>query len=181
MSLFASSISLQETQALPRVYLVAESLLSGPQHRIALPRAALGTVALTALTPLPRVGPSAGRDPRHNQVFTEGQRSARMAPSEKERAPSHLGCRPPCRRLCRWAIDTDATCAESRGPALGKAVDHGLPRLTGLCRELGGAVGTVHLFAGGPPSAQVPMPRAPLGSRQRSNSFFIFGLSFFIC
>jgi hypothetical protein len=118
-------------------------------------------------------------DPQHNQVFVEGQRSARMAPSEKERAPSHLGCRPLCWRLCRWAVGTDATCAESRGPALGKAVDHGLPRLTGLGRELGGAVGRVHLFADGPPSAHVPMPRAPLGSRQRSNSFFIFGLSFF--
>jgi hypothetical protein len=50
--------------------------------------------------------------------------------------------------------------------------------LTNICRELGGAVGKVHLFADGPPSAQVPMPKAPLSSWQRSNSFFIFGLSF---
>jgi hypothetical protein len=124
---------------LPRVYLFAERFLSGPRHRIALPRAALGTAALTALPLLPRLGPSAGRDPRHNQVFAEGQHSARKAPSEKERAPSHLACRPLCRRLCHWAVGKDATCAESCGPVLGKAVDHSLP-LTGLCRELVGAV-----------------------------------------
>jgi hypothetical protein len=85
----------------------------------ALPRAfyrALGTSVLTALHPLPRVGPSAGRDPRHNHVFAESQPSARCAPSEKERAPSHLGCRPLCRRLRREAVGTDATCAE--GPLL---------------------------------------------------------------
>jgi hypothetical protein len=87
--------SLQETQALPRVYGFAEGFLSGPRQRKSLPSTALGTTILTTLQPLPRVGPSAGWDPRHNQVFAEGQRSARRAPSEKERAPSHyLGCCP---------------------------------------------------------------------------------------
>jgi hypothetical protein len=91
--------SLQETQALPRVYDFAEGFLSGPRQRKSLPRATLGTAILTTLQPLSRVGPSAGWDLQHNQVFAEGQRSARSAPSEKERAPSHLGCRPLCRRL----------------------------------------------------------------------------------
>jgi hypothetical protein len=62
---------LQETQALPRVPDFAEGFLSGPRQRKSLRRAALGTAALTALHPLPRVGPSAGLDPRHNQVFAE--------------------------------------------------------------------------------------------------------------
>jgi hypothetical protein len=100
-------ITLQETQALPRVPGFAEGFLSGP-----LPSAALGTAVLTALRPLPRVGPSAGRDPRQNHLFAESEPSARSAPSEKERAPSHLGCRPLCRRLHREAVGTDATCAE---------------------------------------------------------------------
>jgi hypothetical protein len=88
---------LQETQALPRVSGFAEGFLSGPRQRISLPSAALGTEELTALNPLPTVGPSAGRDPRQNHLFAESQPSARSAPSEKERAPSHLGCRPLCR------------------------------------------------------------------------------------
>jgi hypothetical protein len=56
--------------------------------------------------------------------------------------------------------------AEGRRSALGKDVDHGLPRLTGHCRELNGAVDKVHFSADGQPSASI-------------NSFFIFGLSFF--
>jgi hypothetical protein len=132
------------------------------------------------LQPLPSVGPSAGWDPRQNQVFAEGQLLARATPSEKELAPSHLSCHPLCRRLCRWAVGKDTTCAESRDPALGKDIDHTLPRLTGHCREMGGAVSRVHLFAHGQPSAQVPMPRAPLGSRHNINSFFYFWVEFFL-
>jgi hypothetical protein len=40
------------------------------------------------------------------------------------------------------------TCAERRGPTLGKDVDPGLPRSTGLCREPAG-IGT-GTFAEGP-------------------------------
>jgi hypothetical protein len=63
--------AIQETQALPRVLGFAEGFLLGPWQRKSLPKAALGTTVLTALHPLPRVGPSAGREPRHNQVFAE--------------------------------------------------------------------------------------------------------------
>jgi hypothetical protein len=84
-----------------------------------------------------------------------------------------------CRRPDREAVGTDATCVERRDQALGKGVDQGLPRLTVLCREPAGAVGRAHLCADGPPSAQAPLPRAPPGSRQRSN-FFIFGVCFFL-
>jgi hypothetical protein len=111
-----SKMSLQETQALPRVPGFAEGFLSGPRKRKSLLRAVLGTAALTALHPLPRVKPSAGLDPRHNQVFAESQPSARCALSEKERALSHLGCRPLCRRLHREAVGTNAICAESPLP-----------------------------------------------------------------
>jgi hypothetical protein len=97
--------SLQETQALPIVSGFAEGFLSG------LPSVALGTGVLTALNPLPTDGPSVGRDPRQNHLFVESQPSARSAPSE-ERAPSHLGCRPLCRRLRREAVGIDATCVE---------------------------------------------------------------------
>jgi hypothetical protein len=140
----------------------------------ALPRAfyrALGTSVLTALHPLPRVGPSAGRDPRHNHVFAESQPSARCAPSEKERERSHLGCRPLCRRLRREAVGTDATCAESplqgsrqRRWPLFNPVDWALPRAswgrrqrTRLCRR--------------PTLGTGPLSRAQPGSRQRSNFF----------
>jgi hypothetical protein len=61
-------LSLQETQALPRVPGFVEGFLSGPRERKSLPRAALSTAVLTALHPLPRVGPSAGWDP-HNQAL----------------------------------------------------------------------------------------------------------------
>jgi hypothetical protein len=142
--------SRQEIRAFPRVSDFTEGFLSDPWQRKSLPSAALGTTILTALQPLPRVGPSARWDPRHNQIFAEGQRSARSAPSEKERAPSHLDCRPLCRWLCREAVGTDATCAERRGPPLGKGVDPGLPRLTVLCREPPVAVGSVHICADGP-------------------------------
>jgi hypothetical protein len=74
--------------------------------------------------------------------------------------------------LCRWpdreAVGTDATRVERRGPALGKGVDPGLPRLTVLCREPPVAVESAHLCADGPRSAQ-----------DQRRSFFIFGLSFF--
>jgi hypothetical protein len=63
-------------------------------------------------------------------------------------------------------------------PALGKGVDPGLPRLTGLCREPAAAVGRAHVCADGPPSAQAPSPRAPPGSRQRS-IFFSFWVEVF--
>jgi hypothetical protein len=56
-------------------------------------------------------------------------------------------------------------------PALGKGVDPGLTRLTGLCRDPAGAIGRVHVCADSPPSTQAPLPRAPPGSRQRSNFF----------
>jgi hypothetical protein len=46
-------------------------------------------------------------------------------------------------------------------PALGKGVDQGLRRLTGLCLEPAGAVGRASACADGPPSAQSPLPRAP--------------------
>jgi hypothetical protein len=171
--------SLPETQDLSRVYVFAEGFLSGPRHNKSLPRAALGTAILTALPPLPRVGPLAGWDPRHNQVFSEGQRSTWNAPSEKERVPSHLGCRPLCWRLCRWAVGTDSTCAESCDPTLGKAVDHGLPRLTGLLpRVASGRRQSTPLCRRPTLGTGTPMPRAPLGSRQRSSFLFIFGLSF---
>jgi hypothetical protein len=141
--------SLQETQALPRVPGFAEGFLSGPRQRKSLPRAALGTAVLTRLHPLPRVGPSAGWDPRHNQIFAECQPSARCAPLEKEGAPSHLGCRPLCRRLRREAVGTNATCAECPLPSYGQRrwpgftpVDWPLPRSswgrrqsTRLCRR----------------------------------------------
>jgi hypothetical protein len=55
--------------------------------------------------------------------------------------------------------------------ALSKGVDPGLPRLTRLCREPAGAFGRAHVCADGPLSAHAPLPRAPLGSRQRSNFF----------
>jgi hypothetical protein len=107
---------LQETQALPRVSGrvsgFAEGFLSGPRQRNSLPSAALGTEVLTALNPLLTVGPSAGWGARRNHLFAESQHSARSAPSEKERAPSHLGCHPLCRRPRREAVGTDATCAE---------------------------------------------------------------------
>jgi hypothetical protein len=48
--------SLQETQALPMVFVFAEGFFSGPQHRKSLPRAALGNQKFTALPPLPRSG-----------------------------------------------------------------------------------------------------------------------------
>jgi hypothetical protein len=56
-------------------------------------------------------------------------------------------------------------------PTLGKGVDPGLTRLTSLCREPAGAIARVHVCADDPPSAQAPLPRAPPGSRQRSNFF----------
>jgi hypothetical protein len=120
--------SRQEIRAFPRVSDFTEGFLSDPWQRKSLPSAALGTTILTALQPLPRVGPSARWDPRHNQIFAEGQRSARSAPS----------------------VGTDATCAERHGPPLGKGVDPGLPRLTVLCREPPVAVGSVHICADGP-------------------------------
>jgi hypothetical protein len=167
--------ALQETQALPRVPGFAEDFLSGPRQKKSLSSAALGTSILTALEPLSRVEPSAGWDLRHNQIFAEGQPSARSASSEKGRASSHLGCRP----LTVWRPQMRPV-PSTPSPTLGKGVDQGLPRLTGLCREPAGAVGRAHVCADGPPSAQEPLPRAPPGSRQRSN-FFIFGLSFFLC
>jgi hypothetical protein len=54
-------------------------------------------------------------------------------------------------------------------PALGKGVDQGLPRFASLCREPAGAIGRAHVCADGPLSAHAPLPRAPPGSRQRSN------------
>jgi hypothetical protein len=146
---------------------LCRGLFIEPSAKKILPSAALSTAILTALQPLPRVGPSAGWDHRHNQVFAEGQPSARSAPSEKERALSHLGCRPLCQRLCRRAVGTNAICAERPSPALGKGIEQGLPRLTGLCREPAGAIGRAHVCADGPPSAHAPLPRAPPGSRQR--------------
>jgi hypothetical protein len=134
-----SKVSLQETQPLPRVPGFAEGFLSGPrQRRKCLPRAALGTAVLTTLHHLPRVGPSAGCDSWHNHVFAERQPSARSAPSEKERAPSHLGCRPLCRRPCAdgSAVRPSAQMQpvpSAPSPALGKGVDPGLTRLTSLC------------------------------------------------
>jgi hypothetical protein len=62
--------------------------------------------------------------------------------------------------------------------ALGKGIDQGLPQLTGLCLEPAGAVGRAHVCADGPPSTQAPLPRAPPGSRQRSN-FFGFWVEIF--
>jgi hypothetical protein len=59
--------------------------------------------------------------------------------------------------------------------ALGKGIDKGLPRLTGHCREPAWAIGRAHVCADGPPSAQAPLPRAPPGSRQRSNFFWFLG------
>jgi hypothetical protein len=56
-------------------------------------------------------------------------------------------------------------------PALGKGVDQGLTRLTGLCRKPAGAVDRAHVCADGPRSAHAPLPRAPPSSRQRSNFF----------
>jgi hypothetical protein len=103
----------------------AEGFLTGPRHR-----RTHGTKSFAD-----------GRDPRQNHLFAESQPSARIAPSEKERAPSHLGCRPLCRRLRREAVGTDATCAESPSKVLGKGVDPRLTRLTGLCQEPAGAVG----------------------------------------
>jgi hypothetical protein len=50
-------LTLQETQALPRVPGFAEGFLSGPRQRKSLSRAALDTTVFTALHPLPRVGP----------------------------------------------------------------------------------------------------------------------------
>jgi hypothetical protein len=61
----------QETRALPRVPGFVEGFLSDPRQRKSLSSAALRTEVLTALHPLPRVGPSAGRDPRHNHLFAE--------------------------------------------------------------------------------------------------------------
>jgi hypothetical protein len=95
---------------------LCRGLFIGPRQRKSLSSAALGTTILTTLQHLSRVGPSAGWDPRHNQDFAEGQPSARSVPSEKKRAPSHLGCRPLCRRLYCRAVGTDATCAESLLP-----------------------------------------------------------------
>jgi hypothetical protein len=84
-----------------------------------------------------------------------------------------------CRRPDREAVSTDATCAEGRWPALGKGVDPGSPRLTGLCREPAGAVGSAHVCADGPPLAHAPLPRAPQRARQRSNFFQFLGWAFF--
>jgi hypothetical protein len=63
-------------------------------------------------------------------------------------------------------------------PALGKGIVPGLPRLTGLCREPAGAIRRAHICANGPLSAHAPLPRAPPGSRQRSN-FFSFWVELF--
>jgi hypothetical protein len=56
-------------------------------------------------------------------------------------------------------------------PALGKDVDQGLTWLTRLCRKPAGAVARAHVCVDGPRSAHAPLPRAPPGSRQRSNFF----------
>jgi hypothetical protein len=165
---------------LPRVPGFAEGFLSGPRQRKSLPRAALGIAVLTALHPLSRVGPSAGRDPRHNNVFVESQPSTGSAPSEKERrhiwAAVHYADGPAVRPSAQMLPVPRAP-----SPALGKGVDPGLTRLTGLCREPAGAVGRAHVCADGPRSAHAPLPRAPQGSRQRSIFFLVFGLNLFLC
>jgi hypothetical protein len=84
---------------------LCRGLFIGPSAMKIFAKSRVGTAVLTALQPLPRVGPSAGWDPRHNQDFAKSHPSARSAPT-----PSHLGCRPLCRRLRRETVGTDAPC-----------------------------------------------------------------------
>jgi hypothetical protein len=58
-------------------------------------------------------------------------------------------------------------------PALGKGVDPGLTRLTGLCREPAGAVGREHVCADGPRSAQA-LCRGPHHALGKEVIFFSF-------
>jgi hypothetical protein len=142
----------------------AEGFLTGPRHR-----RTHGTKSFAD-----------GRDPRQNHLFAESQPSARIAPSEKERAPSHLGCRPLCRRLRREAVGTDATCAESplqgsrqrRWPAF-NPVDWPLPRaswgrrqITRLCRR---------------PTLGTGSCRGPHQALGKEVIFLVFGLDLFVC
>jgi hypothetical protein len=158
---------------LPRVSGFAEGFLSGPRQRISLPRAALCTEVLTTLHPLPTAGPSAGRDPRQNHLFAESQPSARRAPSEKERTPSHL--------VAVHCADGSAVRLSAQMPlvprasssALGKGVDPGLPRLTDLCREPARAVGREDVCADGPLSAQ-GLCRGPHQALGKEVIFFSF-------
>jgi hypothetical protein len=134
--------------------------LSGPRQRKSLPSTALGTAVLTALHPLPRVGPSAGRDPQHNQLFAESQPSTwsgvrRRRRSERRHiwAAVHYADGSAVRPSAQvQPVPSAVPSASSK--ALGKGVNLGLTRLTVLCREPAGA-----------------LPRAPPGSRQRSNFF----------
>jgi hypothetical protein len=59
-------------------------------------------------------------------------------------------------------------------PAMGKGVDPGLPRLTGLCRDPAGAVGRAHVCADGPLSAHAR-------PSTKSDFFFSFSVEIFLC
>jgi hypothetical protein len=113
----------------------------------------------------------AGRDPRQNYLLAESQRHRVRRRRRSERR--HIWAAVHC-------ADSSTVPPVPRAPssALGKGVHPGLPWLTVLCRELAGAVGRAHVSADGPPSAQAPLPRAPPGSRQRSN-FFSFWVHLF--
>jgi hypothetical protein len=58
-------------------------------------------------------------------------------------------------------------------PSLGKGVDPGLTRLTGLCREPAGAVGREHVCADGPRSAHA-LCRGPHQALSKEVIFFSF-------
>jgi hypothetical protein len=144
--------SLQETQALPRVPGFAEGFLSGPRQNLC-------------------------REPRSAQQYSRhcilcrgsGRRQAgtlgiiKSLPSASPRLGVHRWRRRERRHI--WAA---VHCADGSAvrpsaqmlpvlsapsPAMGKGVDPGLPRLTGLCREPAGAIGRAHVCADGPLSA----------------------------